>query len=135
MHHNKHQRKKHAIFPFLFIVIILFLVGIEAYLLFFQPEKKPQSATAETTHSEQQLNFNASQLKNFNQEVQPTAPLAVDMNKQLIDSDFVGTALVVHEGQIILQQGYGYSNFETKKKIIVSLFFKLVPCKRPIPPF
>lgn len=116
MHHNKHQRKKHAIFPFLFIVIILFLVGIEAYLLFFQPEKKPQSATAETTHSEQQLNFNASQLKNFNQEVQPTSPLAVDMNKQLIDSDFVGTALVVHEGQIILQQGYGYSNFETKKK-------------------
>lgn len=116
MHHNKHQQKRHAIFPFLFIVIILFLVGIEAYLLFFQPEKKPQSATAETTHSEQQLNFNASQLKNFNQEVQPTAPLAVDMNKQLIDSDFVGTALVVHEGQIILQQGYGYSNFETKKK-------------------
>lgn len=116
MHHNKHQHKKKAVVPFLLLLLILFLCSLEIYFLFFQSGGKINSATTETTQTEEPLTFDASKQKNFAQEVPPTSPLAVNLDKQLVSADFIGTALVVHEGQIILQQGYGYGNFETKQK-------------------
>lgn len=116
MRHSKHHKGSNSWLPMLVILLLFVVVGLEIYLLFFQHQSHSvsKSATSETTlpstRSSASLTTDAKRKENFDQTVEPTSKLADRLNQQLIDKSFVGTALVVHKGQIILQKGFGYAN-------------------------
>ncbi|WP_086313887.1 hypothetical protein A5821_001432 [Enterococcus sp. 7F3_DIV0205] len=121
MHYKKHHKKRSPYTPILIILLLIILVGIELYLLFFQNRTTPASQTGssesitETTQSSTSLTPDAQQAENFNKEVQPTSDFANEINQELEDKQFIGTALVIHNGQIILQKGFGYANFSENR--------------------
>lgn len=121
MHYKKHHKKSNPFIPALIILILIILVGVEIYLLFFQNPSKPVSQTnssertSETTKTSTSLTPNAQQAKDFNKEVQPNSDFANEINKKLEDSQFIGSALIIHNGEIILQKGFGYANFSESK--------------------
>ncbi|MGX7264392.1 serine hydrolase domain-containing protein [Enterococcus crotali] len=96
--------------------MLIILIGLEAYLLFFQnssahaPKSSSETST-ETIQSSSNLLNDKQQTARFDKEVQPTTDLAEELNKKLEDGQFIGTALIIHNGQVILQKGFGYANF------------------------
>lgn len=113
MHHKKQHKKKWNWVHALFILFFISIVALELYFLFFQHQ--PNSISQQpTTHTKQPLNnltTEANQAKNFEQKIEPTTKTAKQIDQKLKDSRFIGSALVVQNGQIILQKGFGYSNF------------------------
>ncbi|MBO0440925.1 serine hydrolase domain-containing protein [Candidatus Enterococcus ikei] len=112
MHHRKHHKKSNPWIPAVVILLLIILVGLESYLLFFYDHASP--VTKETAQSKIEtpaLTHDAQQADNFNQEVSPSSDLAKQINQKLEDKRFIGTALVIQNGQIILQKGFGYANF------------------------
>lgn len=119
MRHTKHHKKNGAWTPVLVIILLVILLGAESYFLFFhnQPHDAPSNKTAQTTTSPAALplTHDAQQARNFNQEVLPTSEVAKRIDQKLTDDQFIGTALVIQKGQIVLQKGFGYANFEKKQ--------------------
>lgn len=127
MHHKKHHKRNNPWIPVLVMVLLFFLVGFEIYLLFFSTHSDPisKSDSNKTPQATLALTKDAQQAKNFNQEVQPTSDLAEQMNQTLKDNQFIGTALVIQNGQIILQKGFGYANFSKKKENTYQSLFQI----------
>ncbi|MGM0218157.1 serine hydrolase domain-containing protein [Enterococcus sp. AZ126] len=119
MHHKKHHKKSNPFIPAFILFILIILIGIEVYLLFFQhhPEsdiKRNSSETiAKTTESTLPSTQNIQQIEN--KDIQPTSDFAKELNQKLEDIQFVGTALIIHNGQIILKKGFGYANFSESR--------------------
>ncbi|MEI5994986.1 serine hydrolase domain-containing protein [Candidatus Enterococcus mansonii] len=113
MYHKKHQKKRYHWIQALFILFFISLVALELYLLFFNttPHSPSKHLTTETTRK---LTTDANKRDDFNQKIEPSTPLAQQIEQKLTDSKFVGTALVVQNGQIILQKGFGYANYAKK---------------------
>ncbi|ALR99864.1 hypothetical protein ATZ33_00245 [Enterococcus silesiacus] len=113
MHYKKNHKKKKPFIPALIVLILIILVGVEIYLLFFQnqPKSVSQTSTSERTTETTQSSTSLTQAKDFNKEVQPTSDFAEELNQKLKDIQFIGTALIIHKGKIILQKGFGYANF------------------------
>lgn len=112
MHHGKHQKRNKRRRQFLFALFLASLISLEIYLLFFQQAQQqtlPQTS-AQQTQTPQTLQTDVEQMENFNQEVQPNSDFASKINQKLIDGNFIGTALVIKDGQIILQKGFGHAN-------------------------
>lgn len=118
MHQNKHRKKSNLLIPTIVLFILIFLVGLEVYLLFFQnhtsPTKSTNESTSKTTQSSAILTKDAQQAENFNQEVRPDSDLAKGIDQKLTENQFVGSALIIHNGQIILQKGFGDANIAKK---------------------
>ncbi|MEI5991467.1 serine hydrolase domain-containing protein [Enterococcus crotali] len=116
MHYKKHHKKTNPWIPRLILFMLIILIGLEAYLLFFQnssahaPKSSSETST-ETIQSSSNLLNDKQQTARFDKEVQPTTDLAEELNKKLEDGQFIGTALIIHNGQVILQKGFGYANF------------------------
>lgn len=130
------NKKKRLIYPILFLLIFTLLsywLYGNRHNLFF--------ATASTTEASKEATIESSTTEQPDAENDPTitTPLAandyqnLDKDVLLASSDnydnslklgnFVGTALIVKNGQIILHQGYGYQNFaEQKRNSIHSLY-------------
>ncbi|OJG75604.1 hypothetical protein RV12_GL001407 [Enterococcus quebecensis] len=95
----------------------MILVVSELYLLFFQNHSNSVSQNnttkpnVKTSQSITRLTKDAQHAENFNQEVKPTSDLAKQIDQKLSDNQFIGTALIIKDGQIILQKGFGYANF------------------------
>ncbi|MBM7688852.1 hypothetical protein BCR24_04665 [Enterococcus ureilyticus] len=117
MHHKKQHKKNNPWIPAMVTILLFVLIGLEGHLLFAPHDTAPatKKETLETTQSAIDRTQDAQIASNFNQEVQPTSDLAQQINQQLEDNSFIGTALVVHDGQIILQKGFGYANFAKKQ--------------------
>ncbi|MHC5229628.1 serine hydrolase domain-containing protein [Enterococcus sp. LJL99] len=128
-HRRKHRKKSRKFLPFLIIIFLILLLAAECYLIIDNPKKifdfttKKTTETIETTKEktiveqpkkEKILTTSADQIDNFNQEVLPTSDLSTQIDQDLQNGNFIGTALVVHEGIIILQKGYGYSNAQNE---------------------
>lgn len=115
MHYKKHHKKRNSFIPAFIILVLILLVMVECYLLFYQnqPDSSSQTNSSETsmmTESSPSNTQDIEQTKNFNQEVQPSSDFAEELNQKLEDIQFTGTALIIHNGQIILQKGFGYAN-------------------------
>ncbi|WP_086444897.1 serine hydrolase domain-containing protein [Candidatus Enterococcus lemimoniae] len=114
MRHKKHHRKSSPWIPAIVMLILAILIGLETYLLFFHnnpiSQQNPTRSTTETTRSPIALTKDADHAENFKQEVQPDSDFAKEFDQTLTDNQFVGTALIIHNGQIILQKGFGQAN-------------------------
>jgi CubicO group peptidase (beta-lactamase class C family) len=109
MHHKQTRVSKFK--PILVIFILLLLVAAEIYFLFFQKDpSSTNSPSDETASSVAKIPKDVSQAANFNQEIQPDSELAKTIEKKITDTHFVGTALIIQKGQILLQKGYGYAD-------------------------
>lgn len=53
------------------------------------------------------------------------APDAQEFDDQLVDTAFIGTALIVKDGKIILQKGYGFADFFNQKLNTVSSHYQI----------
>ncbi|EOL47117.1 serine hydrolase domain-containing protein [Enterococcus caccae] len=121
MHQKKHHKKSNSLIPAIVVLVLIVLVGAELYLLFFPNDtaiishNHTQKSTAQTIPPTPTLTNDATQAKNFNQEVQPTSDLAKQLNQKLENGQFIGTALVIKNEQIILQKGFGYADFDKKQ--------------------
>lgn len=121
MHYKKHHKKSNPYIPVLIVFILIILVGVEIYLLFFQPpptslsQTHSSERTTEMTQSSTSLAKNTQQANMLTNEVQPTSEFAEELNQKLEDIQFIGSALIIHNGQIILQKGFGYANFSESK--------------------
>lgn len=121
MHHKKQHKKSSPYTPILIILMLMILVSVELYLLFFQNHSesdfsKTSSTTVEKTTESSTFNSKTDQqIQHLDQEVQPTTDFAHDINKKLEESQFIGSALIIHDGQVILQKGFGYANFSENR--------------------
>ncbi|MGX7149296.1 serine hydrolase [Enterococcus ureasiticus] len=131
MHQKRHHKKSNPLVPLTVVFILMILVGLEIYLLFFNnntallSQKHEKNSTVRTGQQTTKLTNDAQQVKNFNQEVQPTSNLAKQLNQKLEDGQFIGTALMIKNGQIILQKGFGYANFEKKQPNTYQSLFQI----------
>lgn len=120
MHYKKHHKKNNPWMPGLILFILIILIGLEAYLLLFQcsPTCAPKSSgptSDETTQSSSAPPKDKQLAETLNQEVQPITDFAEELNQKLEDNRFIGTALIIHNEQIILQKGFGYANFSKSR--------------------
>lgn len=129
MRHKKHHRKSNPYMPILITFILIILVGIELYLLFFQNHSEPtlskssNTKVEQTTESSQTQANGSEKIEHLDQEVQPASNFANEINQKLEDSQFIGSALIIHDGQVILQKGFGYANFsESRPNTYLSTF-------------
>lgn len=53
------------------------------------------------------------------------ASTAEDLHQELITKDFIGTALLIKDGKIILNHGYGYSDFANKKLNLATSHYQI----------
>lgn len=122
-HRTKHHKKKRRFIPYFVIIFLILLLATESYLIIYNPKKlfdfSPEEATGTKTVAKQKktenvLTSSANQIKNFNQEILPTSDLSNQIDQNLQNANFIGTALVVRDGTILLQKGYGYSNAKNK---------------------
>jgi CubicO group peptidase (beta-lactamase class C family) len=116
MHHKKHHKKMNPWIPVFVILLLIIVVGLEIYLLFFQQPttsittQETSESSIQATQSSETLTDSAKNAENFNQTVEPHSTLAKELQQKLIDKKFTGTALVVHQGNIVLQKGFGHAN-------------------------
>lgn len=122
-HRRKHQKKNRKFLPYLIILLLIGLLAAESYLIIDNPKKlfdfttktnAEKKTETEQSKTETPLTTSANQIENFNQEVLPTSDLSNQIDQDLKNGNFIGTALIVQEGNIILQKGYGYSNAENE---------------------
>ena len=126
--HRKHLKKRNKIFPYIIIVLLIGLLVIECYLIIDNPIKSFDFSTKKSTEKpaavieakpkqqkkEHVLTTDANQVENFKQEVLPSSDLSEQIDQDLQKKNFIGTALVIHDGNILLQKGYGYSNAQNE---------------------
>lgn len=133
-HQKKHRKKSKKFLPYLIILLLIGLLAAESYLIIDNPKKLFDFTTKKNvekkTETEQQkkerpLTTSANQIENFNQEVLPTSDLSNQINQKLQEGNFIGTALIVRDGTIILQKGYGYSNAQNETPNIYSSIYQI----------
>lgn len=130
MRHKKHHKKQNPFIPVLVMLILIILVITEVYLLFFQnqPESTSHTSSSEiltTTEPSTSHTQDISQEQNFEQEVLPVSDFAKDLNQKLEDIQFIGTALIIHNGHIILQKGFGYANISESRSNTYNSTFQI----------
>ncbi|MBP2099462.1 serine hydrolase domain-containing protein [Enterococcus rivorum] len=127
-HKGKSQTKPYTFFYLLCIVLLVGVLLLEMYTLFIQV-KRPSSATHQTTSATGSLTNNKkkeeAKKENFDQPVEPTTNSAKTFDESIRKNNFIGTALIIQNGQIILQKGYGYANFEQKIANVYNSLFQI----------
>src|SRR5581483_8007984 len=91
----------------LLLVVLVFVVS--GYFLWNSFRPKPQYHANERN----QGSFSTPQTTQVSQKAEEEA-VAKEMNKTLQDGKFNGSALVVKDGKILLNKGYGYANFKNQ---------------------
>lgn len=124
--HDRYQRKhkqtkKRHLIPFTIVLVVLLITfSGELYLLlthtFFHSAATTQIAQQTTKNTPAENQLTATNPKNLEQTIAPIDEQAKTIDSSLKEHKFIGTALAVKDGQIILQQGYGYANYEKKVK-------------------
>lgn len=123
MPHREKIKKNRKFFPCLVIVCLIILLTIESYLIIDNPKNLfdftsnqilKKKILPEQTKKNKKLTTSADQLENFAQEVLPSSELSKQIDQDLQNDNFIGTALIVQDGNILLQKGYGYSDAQNK---------------------
>ncbi|MGM0138685.1 hypothetical protein IGI65_001132 [Enterococcus sp. DIV0755b] len=132
------SKKNRFIFP---LILVLIVGGLGYWLygnregLFFATasttENTSEQSTTSSSYSENETNNNetitsalsAAEYQNLSKDL--LAPSGESFDTRLKLENFVGTALIVKNGQIILQQGYGYQDFANQKRNSVASLYQI----------
>ncbi|MCU7356774.1 serine hydrolase domain-containing protein [Enterococcus dispar] len=134
------NKKNRLIYP----LIVLFIIGGLSYWLYGNKESlffatasttenNEEPPTTSTSYSENQNEvanedtittpLSADDYQNLSKDI--LAPVGESFDTRLKLDNFVGTALIVKKGQIILQQGYGYQDFANQKRNSIASLYQI----------
>ncbi|BCA85069.1 penicillin-binding protein [Enterococcus saigonensis] len=137
---GRHFKNKKKRFNFAFFLLILILGGSywlygNHRTLFFATASTTENTevTQNTTENSNDENnsststivtaLSADKYQNLNKDI--LAPVANPFDNTLKLGNFVGTALIIKNGNIILQQGYGYQDFANQKRNSVNSLYQI----------
>ncbi|OFI49032.1 hypothetical protein BG261_05050 [Floricoccus tropicus] len=136
--YRKRKKRLKLISYLILIAIISTSIGIFSTKIFFNTveeiEKKPQEETKSSKNSTEKTSESTTKPKNDypmstdgvilsklpaddlnNLDKNVLAPDAQSMNDELENANFVGVALIIKDGQIILQKGYGFADYSENR--------------------
>lgn len=116
---------------FLVVDVGIILIGLVALYYLFMPDvqstassssvesaestsqrETETSSTVETSTSKESDTLDAANYENLIQNQEVVAPSGQTLDEKITSSGFIGSALIVQDGQILLHKGYGYTDKE-----------------------
>lgn len=89
------------------------LVALAVLLMIFSPWFVNSGALS--TQMKVAVNHDADYVQSLSQTVQPVSQLSHHLDDQLKQANYIGTALIVRHGQIVLQAGYGQADYQKNR--------------------
>lgn len=117
--HKPFKKSPYLNWLLLLLLLLFFLAEVYFMLVTFPTLFASPATEKETSY------FSNALLYSLETEKVPETEEAKKADQLLQKNNFIGTALVVQQGQVILQKGYGYADFQDKRANDVQTLYQL----------
>lgn len=109
---KRHAKKRHGGVNWLFIVCLLVVIGGSGYLIktfvFTRDSQVSQESKVVLEEDRRSDNY-----ANLTKEI--VAPDSGELDQKIQETNYIGSALIIKDDQVLVNKGYGFANFEKQQ--------------------